>query len=72
MICSGAVTKLIKDPPYPPYTRQMPEPKFVVAVGTCALLRPGSSRDVITSRKGSDKSFRFGLHPRLPGEPGKP
>ena len=35
LVCSGSVSKLIKDRLVRIY-EQMPEPKFVVAVGTCA------------------------------------
>ena len=38
ILCSGPVTKQIKDRLTRIY-EQMPEPKFIVAVGTCALFR---------------------------------
>ena len=68
LVCSGPVTRQIKDRLVRIY-EQMPEPKFVVAVGTCACsggVFKGCYNVIGRHRHGHPG---VGVHPGLPGQP---
>ena len=67
LICSGPVTRQIEDRLKLIYD-QMAEPKYVIAVGTCAC-SGGIFRGCYNVKGGIDFGDpRLGLHPGLPGE----
>ena len=68
MVCSGAVSKLIKDRLIRVY-EQMPEPKFVVAVGTCAC-SGGVFQGCYNVEEGIDKVIPVSAY--IPGCPASP
>lgn len=68
LICSGAVSKQIKDRLVRIY-EQMPEPKFVVAVGTCAC-SGGVFQGCYNMEEGIDKVIPVSAY--IPGCPASP
>jgi len=68
MACSGPVTKQIRDRLVRIY-EQVPEPKFVVAVGTCAT-SGGVFNGLYTVEGGIDKAIRVDAY--IPGCPASP
>ncbi len=68
LICSGAVSKQIKDRLVRIY-EQMPEPKFVVAVGTCAC-SGGVFQGCYNMMEGIDKVIPVSAY--IPGCPASP
>lgn len=68
LVCSGPVTKQIKDRLQRIY-EQMPEPKFVVAVGTCAC-SGGVFNGCYSVEGGIDKVIPVSVY--IPGCPANP
>ncbi|HPQ81661.1 MAG TPA: NADH-quinone oxidoreductase subunit B family protein [bacterium] len=68
LICSGPVTRQIKDRLVRIY-EQMPEPKFVIAVGTCAC-SGGVFHDCYNVMGGIDGAIPVDLY--IPGCPARP
>ncbi len=68
LVCSGSVSKLIKDRLVRIY-EQMPEPKFVVAVGTCAC-SGGVFQGCYNVEEGIDKVIPVSAY--IPGCPASP
>jgi NADH-quinone oxidoreductase B subunit len=68
LLCSGPVTRQIEDRLIRIY-EQMPEPKFVVAVGTCAC-SGGVFHDCYNVKGGIDKAIPVSAY--IPGCPARP
>jgi len=68
LVCSGPVTRQIKDRLIRIY-EQMPEPKFVVAVGTCAT-SGGVFQDLYNVLGGIDQAIPVNAY--IPGCPASP
>ena len=68
LVCSGAVTRQIRDRLVRIY-EQMPQPKFVVAVGTCAC-SGGVFHDLYSVMGGIDSAIP--VHAYIPGCPASP
>jgi NADH-quinone oxidoreductase B subunit len=68
LVCSGPVTRQIKDRLVRIY-EQMPEPKFVVAVGTCAC-SGGVFKDCYNVGGGIDSAIPVSVY--IPGCPASP
>ena len=68
MACSGPVTQQIKDRLVRIY-EQVPEPKIVVAIGSCATSGGRLQRPVQRGGRHRQGHPRDRLHPRLPRQP---